>query len=380
MPTSILGMGTFSKIAGNTTELKSHIINAIKSDTDQVELSNSHCFDDTLDIDISAILGNPKFKRISPMAKFAVISSSEALHRAQLLPVSNPKQVGIFMSTTEGPSHLSNKYWSMLKKGGFKKGNPLLFPETSTNIPVSYVNIAHSITGPTITNTSGFTAASEILDMAIDYLNLGIIKHALVISADEFSDFISWRLNNEITAMNSSKSFDVYSNQDDSYIRAGANCIVLSNDTSLPAHDAEIVSSGFSSFDDTETTLRHSTDSCLSLKSSDYTDIDLIACQNTINEKLKSFIVKMFKTKAAKVPPILSLNSIFGTRFRSDMLQNFISMSIICKNRDILDTVITRETNLSISPFSNADHINILFISLSQTGQCSTHLTRFKVY
>lgn len=373
MEISIIGRGTYTSIAENLTSLRQTMENNFIENKN--EIKDENFTDDMQNTDIASIMGNTKYNRISPISKYAVKASAESIADANLTKSYESGQVGIFFGTTEGPEYLSHSFWSLLKKSAYKKANPLLFPETSTNIPASYVNIAHNISGPTITNVSGATTGHEIVEIAANYLEYGLIKYAVVINAEEQCDFVSWRRQKEIIENSSKNAEHNYTQTDNDLLRSGANCLLLTK-SQKGKNNWSIVSNYVVTDVKPETAIDNAINAALDEAQLKHSDIDLIIHQNTNNDYPGTTIEKLIKKSFSEKVPLLNLQSIMGEKYRKCLLMNIICSTIFSENRLMLKNAICKENNRSMTDTEANKITNILFITLPHTGVCGVTIVR----
>ncbi len=366
MTASIVGRGSYGQFGKDVPSVLDYFKRFQTDAKRQIDSMKTYMAWNIPNPDVSKIMGDVKYNRISSIAKYAITTSCEALMEAELSDLNDSSKIGIFMGTMEGPASSLQKFYKLLKTNGYKKGNPLLFPETSPNVPASYVGIAHQITGPVVTNSAGLTTAYEILEIAMTYLSYGLIDYALVICADEVCDFVSWRLKKAALAEGDSSFI---SKIDEIPFSAGADCLVL-KEGEVSGAKGIIRSVGVTRNKKNENAVTTSVDNVLAKTKLKKEEIDLIIFQNIEENCLRNVFPES--------PPIIALSSIFGEEFRKCSFLDIIFASLLKENIDIFKQHIRIAFGRNNNNFINSDLHTLLFISLSQTGKCGASIVEVK--
>lgn len=366
---SVIGRGIFGVFGEDILAFKERINTAIDS-PDQYTKVLKECSGLNREADISQIMGDKKYNRISSTSKYAIKTAGEALNEASRIENLCSSDIGIFMSTTEGPVHSLNKFYKLLKISGFKKGNPLLFPETSLNIPSSYVSIAYKITGPVITLLSGLTSGHEVIEVADNFLTYGAIKYALIISAEEPSDFVLWRKNNaNIVNNNVFNEQSPLSEIDETLVLPGANSLVLKKEK-CHRHNGIIHSVSIVRDDNLGKSIELGITEALDKAKLKIDKIDIIVNQNNGNKLLNGIEDRSLQNVVNGNIPIINFHTLFGDQHRKCTLLNINLCTIFQNNKEKLTKYITNELNKKNKGDFNKKINTIMLISLSQTGQC----------
>ena len=126
-----------------------------------------------------------RFRRCSPVTRFAAAAAQEALDRAGL----KPERLGIVMCLMNGCLNFSNRFYSEVLVD-VAHASPIIFPETVFNAPASHVAAHLGADGPVTTLIGDSDILVSGYEMAEDWLASGVITHCLVIAAEEY-DWLS---------------------------------------------------------------------------------------------------------------------------------------------------------------------------------------------
>jgi 3-oxoacyl-[acyl-carrier-protein] synthase II len=125
------------------------------------------------------------FARLSPMAKFAILSTGEALGTATTLVRDNPR-AGLFMSIISGAQRSTEKFMESVMSGTPELASAHHFPMTTTNASGGQVSLAYGIKGY---NTTLCGAGSAFV-YAHDVVRHGHQDVIAVTAADELTEIL----------------------------------------------------------------------------------------------------------------------------------------------------------------------------------------------
>ena len=128
---------------------------------------------------------HPRFRRASPLSKFAAAAAMEALGPARASLVQQGGcRLGIVFSVVNGCVAYSGKFYGeVLADPG--TASPILFPETVFNAPASHLAAFLNVTGPVCSLVGDPAQYFAALDMAALWLEQSLVDACLVIGAEE---------------------------------------------------------------------------------------------------------------------------------------------------------------------------------------------------
>lgn len=122
----------------------------------------------------------PRFRRCSPVTRFAAAAAQEALDRSGI----KPERLGIVMCLMNGCVNFSNRFYHEVLVD-VAHASPILFPETVFNAPASHIAAHLGADGPVSTLIGDSDQVVAAIEMAEDWLAGGEVTHCLVIAAEE---------------------------------------------------------------------------------------------------------------------------------------------------------------------------------------------------
>jgi 3-oxoacyl-(acyl-carrier-protein) synthase len=368
---SIIGRGSFGTFGKDVLSLvdslKKHTENkVVTNDVENIALMLG-----TLNVDITQIMGDAKYNRISQLSKCAIKTSDEALTEADLKGTIDYSRIGIFMGTTDGPDRSNQKFYKLLKDSAYKKANPLLFPETTMNVPASYVSNAHKITGPIISNAADFTSGHEILEIAMNYLSYGCIDYALVVCAEEYSDFVRWKSQKSLLAGREANGLSMVSGINDDSVGDGASCLIIKKGN-CDDNKANIRSISVIRDDNLENALSLAVNEVLSTAGLKPSEVDVVIKQGNRISQLHSLETNYLRKTFPETIPILSFAQIFEEQFGVSTFLNIICATFFRQNIQMMEQYIQRHYKQHLN--KQVDILNILITSVSPQGKCGALL------
>ena len=131
-----------------------------------------------------AFLRNPRLRRSSPIAHFAMAAALEALGvTAENIPPANPR-LGIIFCVMAGCVNYSRRFYDETLKDP-STASPLVFPETVFNAPMSHIGALLGATAGHHTLVGDPGTVLQGLALAADWLTTGAVDGCLVIGAEE---------------------------------------------------------------------------------------------------------------------------------------------------------------------------------------------------
>lgn len=131
-----------------------------------------------------AFLRNPRLRRSSPIAHFAMAAALEALGAtAENIPPANPR-LGIVFCVMAGCVNYSRRFYDETLKDP-STASPLVFPETVFNAPMSHIGALLGATAGHHTLVGDPGTVLQGLALAADWLTTGAVDGCLVIGAEE---------------------------------------------------------------------------------------------------------------------------------------------------------------------------------------------------
>ncbi len=126
----------------------------------------------------------PRLRRASPITKFAMAATLEALNQAGFPKGQGAGRLGLIQCMFNGCVQFSGKFYQeVIETPAF--ASPLIFPETVYNAPASHIAAYLGIDGPATTLIGESSAIMEAVSMAHTWLVQGLVDHVLVIGAEE---------------------------------------------------------------------------------------------------------------------------------------------------------------------------------------------------
>lgn len=122
----------------------------------------------------------PRFRRCSPVTRFAAAAAQEALDRSGI----KPARLGIVMCLMNGCVNFSNRFYNEVLVD-VARASPILFPETVFNAPASHLAAHLGADGPVSTLIGDSDQVVAAIEMAEDWLASEAVTHCLVIAAEE---------------------------------------------------------------------------------------------------------------------------------------------------------------------------------------------------
>ena len=122
----------------------------------------------------------PRFRRCSPITRFAAAAAQEALDRSGI----KPERLGIVMCLMNGCVNFSNRFYNEVLVD-VARASPILFPETVFNAPASHIAAHLRADGPVSTLLGDSDPVVAAIEMAEDWLAGDEVTHCLVIAAEE---------------------------------------------------------------------------------------------------------------------------------------------------------------------------------------------------
>jgi 3-oxoacyl-[acyl-carrier-protein] synthase II len=123
----------------------------------------------------------PRFRRSSPVTRFAAAAAQEAIDRAGI----KPQRLGLVLCLMNGCVNFSNRFYREVLQDP-ATASPIIFPETVFNAPASHVAAHLGADGPVSTLIGDSDAVLAGLEMAGDWLAGDLVDACLVIAAEEF--------------------------------------------------------------------------------------------------------------------------------------------------------------------------------------------------
>ena len=131
-----------------------------------------------------AFLRNPRLRRSSPIAQFAMAAALEALGvTAETIPPANPRLSIVFCVMAGCVNYSRRFYDETLKDPG--TASPLIFPETVFNAPMSHIGALLGATAGHHTLVGDPGTVLQGLALAADWLSTKAVDGCLVIGAEE---------------------------------------------------------------------------------------------------------------------------------------------------------------------------------------------------
>ena len=128
---------------------------------------------------------HPRLRRVSNVTRFAMASALEALNGQ----TPEPGSLGLIVCLMNGCVAFTNRFYNeVIDQPAL--ASPILFPETVFNAPASHVAACLGISGPVTTLIGEPSLIAEALCTADAWLTAGLVKHCLVIGAEE-ADWLS---------------------------------------------------------------------------------------------------------------------------------------------------------------------------------------------
>jgi hypothetical protein len=355
MTFSILGRGSLGTFGDNVLSLEGFLKSDIAFTEKQVGLTNSGIVPKADNVDISQIMGNVKYNRISQVAKYGIKTSDEALTEAGLKNINDYSKIGIFMGTEDGPDVVTQKFYRFLRESGYKKGNPLQFPETTMNVPANYIGIAHKVTGPIINNASDFTSGYETMEIAMNYLSYGAIDYALVVCAEEYSDYSFWRAQKQ--------------EPEGTLFEPGASCLVLKKGA---CSDSEgiIKSVSIIQDDNFENAVALTVGEALEKAELEPAKIDLVINQHNGISEINFSKGNYLHTLFSENTPNILLKPVARQQFGITTLLNIICATLIKQDTDIWNRYMQKKSRQQKRLYHNMGVRTVLLTSLIPEGKC----------
>jgi len=126
----------------------------------------------------------PRLRRASPITKFSLAASLEALEQAGFPNAQGAGRLGIVQCMFNGCVQFSGKFYHEVIETP-ALASPLIFPETVYNAPASHVAAFLGVDGPATTLIGESSAIIEALSIAHTWLLQDLVDHVLVIGAEE---------------------------------------------------------------------------------------------------------------------------------------------------------------------------------------------------
>lgn len=135
-----------------------------------------------------AWLRQPRLRRSSAIARFAVSAALEALHSGMASSQSIPS-LGIIFAVQNGSVNYSSRFFAEVLTNP-SLASPILFPETVFNAPSSHISslLATPLQNYTLVSDSG--GFLNAIELATQWLDSGNVSNCLIISAEEY-DWLS---------------------------------------------------------------------------------------------------------------------------------------------------------------------------------------------
>jgi 3-oxoacyl-[acyl-carrier-protein] synthase II len=130
---------------------------------------------------------HPRFRRVSPISRYAAAASLEALKDAGF--GTPPPRLAILFVMMNGCVNYTGRFYQEVLDNP-AQASPLIFPETVFNAPASHIAALLGVDGAVSTILGNANAIMEALEMAKVWLRCGVCDHCLVVGAEE-SDWLS---------------------------------------------------------------------------------------------------------------------------------------------------------------------------------------------
>lgn len=129
--------------------------------------------------------GNARFRRASPVSRFAAAAALEALGPERLAASREGRlRLGVVFSLLNGCVNYTGRFFGEVLADP-ASASPILFPETVFNAPASHVAALCGVTGPVNTLVGDRAQFFPAVEMAADWLLAGEVDGCLVIGAEE---------------------------------------------------------------------------------------------------------------------------------------------------------------------------------------------------
>ena len=131
----------------------------------------------------------PRLRRASPITKFAMSATLEALQAAGYPNGAGAGRLGIIQCMFNGCVQFSGRFYHEVIETP-ALASPLIFPETVYNAPASHIAAFLGVDGPVSTLIGESSAIMEGVSMAHTWLVQGLVDQVLLIGAEE-SDWVA---------------------------------------------------------------------------------------------------------------------------------------------------------------------------------------------
>jgi len=130
-----------------------------------------------------------KTRRMDRLSAWALVAASLALEDARFEPGSSAdrRRTAVVLGTTFGCLDVTEEFLLSISRHGPAMADPILFPETLSNLPAGHVARHFGLRGPNVTLSCGGLSAEAALGEAVGQLRLGEADVAVVMAGDLLS-------------------------------------------------------------------------------------------------------------------------------------------------------------------------------------------------
>lgn len=187
---AITGIGAVSGVGWGAEQINASAEMAIQHSTRAEGALGMHLISVPSPAAPPSFLRDPRLRRVSPISKFAVAASLEALGESRIAAVkAGELKIGVIFSILNGCVNYSRRFYAEALADP-KTASPILFPETVFNAPSSHLSAllgSREINYTLIGDHAGFLPSMKI---ASQWLEEGRVDGVLVVSAEEL-DWLS---------------------------------------------------------------------------------------------------------------------------------------------------------------------------------------------
>ncbi len=141
------------------------------------------------DFDPKIYMGKKGLRNLDRSTKLLVSAAKLCIDDSHLvIDDSNTDNIGVSVGTTLGSVKSISDFDAVTLKEGPRYTNPALFPNTVINSPASQVSIWHYIKGFNTTISTGFTASTDAMSYAYDFLQYGRAQIVLAGGVEEMCE------------------------------------------------------------------------------------------------------------------------------------------------------------------------------------------------
>ncbi len=129
------------------------------------------------DFDAKTYMGVKGLRSLDRSTKLLVSAAKLAIDDSRFtITEENTDDLGVSVGTTLGSVKSIGDFHEVTLREGPRYTNPALFPNTVINSPASQVSIWHNIKGFNTTISTGFTASTDAMKYAYDFIQLDRVK------------------------------------------------------------------------------------------------------------------------------------------------------------------------------------------------------------